>query len=409
MLNSFRILRPKIRPSLVGKNLCYRRTYIVLGIETSCDDTSVCLYNRFSKDEPPKLLGDIKRSLDNRQFGGIVPTRAFDHHEANLGPAVSSLLKANPGTKPDLICVTRGPGMRGGLTIGLEMAKGLSLAWDVPMIGVNHMLGHLLTPRLLSNGKSPSFPFLSLLVSGGHTMLVLSRGILDHEIIANTLDIAVGDAIDKCGRELGLEGNMIGPELEKLVDEYEGSVNDGRYARLCADDLQTTGIHVTMPLKNKRGRIDRAAFSFAGFESMLKRGLEKKGGVSSLSSLDQMIIAKQIQNIIFGHIIERVRLSLNTVPYEILSSIKDFVCSGGVAANKFLREMLRESLPHEWNMHFPPLELCTDNSHMIAWAGIELWESESLHTSLEAMPVTKWSLEELLTGVDAWQKSDTIV
>ncbi|KAK9237286.1 glycoprotease family-domain-containing protein [Lipomyces kononenkoae] len=387
-----------------------RRTYIVLGIETSCDDTSVCLYDRHSRSEPARLISSLTASLDNREFKGIVPTLALNHHQVHLAPLVSKLLCPvnGPRIRPDLICVTRGPGMRGSLSVGVEFAKGLSLAWGVPMIGVHHMLAHLLTPRLLTNGSAPRFPFLSLLVSGGHTMLVLSSSLLDHQILADTIDIAMGDAIDKSARELGLNGNMNGPELEKLVRQYESSVVAGVNKALTKDELVGEfGIQVKLPMRPKPGRKQEAVFSFSSFVSMVTRGVGKKGGLDALSETEVQIIAKQIQDAIFDHVIDRITYTLSTLPKDVVARIQDFVCSGGVGSNLVLRQKLRDMFANSaMNLHFPPPELCTDNARMIAWTGIELWETEGLHSSYDIMPTAKWRIDNILGDVDGWLRVD---
>ncbi|KAK9322687.1 glycoprotease family-domain-containing protein [Lipomyces orientalis] len=390
----------RLRPNVVG-----RRNYIVLGIETSCDDTSVCLYDRYSPAEPPRLISSLTASLDNKEFRGIVPSRAINHHQQHLARLVSQAVcpanNAAPQITPDLICVTRGPGMRGSLSVGVEFAKGLSVAWGgIPIVGVHHMLAHLLTPRLLTNGSAPRFPFLSLLVSGGHTMLVLSVSLLEHRILANTIDIAMGDAIDKSARELGLNGNMNGPELEKLVQRYDESVRgDGR------DDDEVVGIKIRLPMQPKPGRPQAAAFSFSSFVSMVSRGIAQKGGIDALSESDVLVIAKQIEDAIFDHAVDRIRYTLSTVPRDEAAGIQDFVCAGGVGANLHLRKKLKEAFADRaMNFHFPPPELCVDNGRMIAWAGIEMWETEGLHSTYDIMPTAKWSLEDIVGEVDGWRR-----
>ncbi|KAK9368952.1 glycoprotease family-domain-containing protein [Lipomyces kononenkoae] len=403
-------VRPRIGNFRKCSLLRLRRTYLVLGIETSCDDTSVCLYDRHSRREPPKLISSLTASLDNTEFKGIVPTLALNHHQVHLAPLVSRVLSSGNGLqqyRPDLICVTRGPGMRGSLSVGVEFAKGLSLAWGVPMVGVHHMLGHLLTPRLLTNGSSPQFPFLSLLASGGHTMLVLSSSLLDHQILANTIDIAMGDAIDKSARELGLNGNMNGPELEKLVRAHESSVMAGVSKALTKDELAEFGIQVKLPLQPKPGRPQAPAFSFSSFVSMVSRGVAKKGGLDALSETEVQVIGKQIQDAIFDHVIDRITFTLSTLPKKVVGGIRDFVLSGGVGSNLVLRQKLQDACSDTgMNLHFPPLELCTDNARMIAWTGIELWETEGLHSSYDIMPTAKWPLDNILGEVDGWLRVD---
>ncbi|KAK9381230.1 Gcp-like domain-containing protein, partial [Kockiozyma suomiensis] len=380
-----------------------RRTYLVLGIETSCDDTSVCLYDRFSASAPPRLLVSLKESTDNSDTQGIVPMTALMHHQSHLASLVSQALRPSADSaiplRPDLICVTRGPGMRGSLSAGTEFAKGLAVALRVPLIGVHHMLGHLLTPRLLANPSpersGPAFPYLSLLASGGHTMLVLSRSLVDHEILANTIDIAIGDAIDKCARAIGLQlsnNNSYGPELERAACLYLDLVKSGQI-----DNEATKSIEIPIPMRNKNRRTDATAFSFAAYISILEREVTKTfGGFNNLSNDERLKLAKRIQDAIFLQTVERIVFTVNNkLDEQTRSQIKDFVCAGGVASNMALRTALREALKRNdsWRMHFPPLNLCTDNGEMIAWAGIELWEKMGLRSSLDMLPLSKWPLE----------------
>lgn len=366
-----------------------RRSYKVLAIETSCDDTCVAILDRPRKDLPPKVLVNLKDTLDSTLHGGIIPTKAHLHHQLKIGVLAREALEVSGLSMVDLVCVTRGPGMPGSLSGGLDFAKGLAVAWQRPLIGVHHMLGHLLIPRLESNGKLPSFPFLSLLVSGGHTTVVLTRGVTDHEILCDSIDIAVGDSLDKCGRELGLQGTMIAKEMEKFIDE------DPR----CKDN---TEIRMTLPnpLRNKNNRIDVQAFSFAPFITAVKNNLDKP--IEQYTRQQVRSMAYQTQEAIFTHILTRLIkvLELNA---DKLAGVRHFVCSGGVGANKRLRTILEQKLSSNFtDFFYPPAELCTDNAVMIGWAAIELFESAGVHTDLEVLPIRKWPLSELL-DVGGWR------
>lgn len=380
--------------------------YHVLAIETSCDDTTVALIDRPSPDSRPVLISHLKRSLDNTAAGGIIPLDARNFHQTNLAPLVHELLASN-GVSPytsgssadnqkkiDIIAATRGPGMVGSLAAGYNLAKGLAVAWNVPLVGVNHMVGHLVTPRFFNT--TPKYPFISLLVSGGHTMLVESKSITDHRILCSSVDIAIGDMLDKCGRELGVRGNMIGKELEAFINtgssEGHGVPSDLKFPN---------------PLQNKSGgRKNTLGYSFAGFITSLRVLAKKAFGTEDLASLPDPTrreLASRLQHAIFHHLRTKTVLGLK----EASVPVKDVVCSGGVASNLTLRDMLETEIQSHFGddvkFHYPEPKWCTDNALMIGWAGIELWES-GYQTDLSAKPTAKWSVEDVL-DIDGWIKN----
>ncbi|AGO14247.1 AaceriAFL197Cp [[Ashbya] aceris (nom. inval.)] len=362
------------------------RSYRVLSIETSCDDTCVAVLDRSARDRAPTVVCHYRETLDSASDGGVVPTKAHEHHQRRIGGLVGRALETGP---VDLICATRGPGMPGSLSAGLTFGKALSVGLCRPLVGVHHMVGHLLVPRLASNGRQPQFPFLSLLVSGGHTMLVLSRSAVEHEVLCNTIDVAVGDALDKCARVLGLRGNMIAREMERFIDEdQEGA----RRRELLPLVLPT-------PLANKAKRRDVQAFSFCPFITAVNTGLERHG--APLSEDERRVAAFQIQEAIFDHLIAKINLVLR-LNADKVAAVQQFVCSGGVCANRRLRARLESELfrPFE-SFHYPAPELCTDNAVMIGWAGIELHEGHDLTTDVSALTIAKWPIDELL-AVPGW-------
>ncbi|CAR25754.1 ZYRO0A07326p [Zygosaccharomyces rouxii] len=365
-----------------------KRWYKVLAIETSCDDTCVAILDRKSSIEPPRTIVHLKETLNSASAGGIIPTKAHLHHQQQIGPVTHRALQSAGMPNIDLVCVTRGPGMPGSLSGGLDFAKGLAVAWKKPFVGVHHMLGHLLIPRMLNNGQNPRFPFVSLLVSGGHTVLVLSRSCVDHEILCDTLDIAVGDSLDKCGREIGIRGNMIAKEMEKFINQEPLQLN--------------VPMQLPNPLRNKSTRVDVQAFSFAPFITALKGNLTKP--LSEYQVHEVRSMAYQMQEAIFHHIVTKLKLviRLNKEKFEGVSS---FVLSGGVGANARLRNLLETEFGDTFdNFCYPPLELCSDNAIMIGWAGIELFEKHCLTTDLQATPVRKWPLTHLLE-VPCWDST----
>lgn len=369
------------------------RYYRVLAIETSCDDACVTLLDRFSKTEAPTVIDERKVTLDSTSAGGVVPTDAANHNRKNISVLVNKMIVENkwntPGTKPDVICATRGPGMVGSLAGGYQLALGLSVAWQIPLVGVNHMLGHLLVVRMKTNGMEPKYPFLSLLVSGGHTMCVLSESLTEHEILVDTVDIAAGDALDKCGRELGISGNMIGKETEAFINQFK-------------DELEKpVDIMVKEPMLNQWDRKDILQYSFASFNSQVKNTLKKF--YNSEIPNDDIIKARLLYNfqkVIFQHMISKIKLAIKQHDLKV----ENFVCSGGVSSNFYLRKMLEEQLEPAGikKFYFPEPKLCTDNATMIGWAGIELFES-GYATELGTTVVRKWPITQLFE-LEGWKK-----
>ncbi|GMM28646.1 putative N(6)-L-threonylcarbamoyladenine synthase [Martiniozyma asiatica (nom. inval.)] len=366
----------------------FRRGYKVLAIESSCDDACVSLLDRASKDKPPTVISEYKSTLNSISAGGVVPADAAIHNRKSLGKLVKTAIKDAGWLKPDLVCATRGPGMVGSLVGGYQLALGLSIGWDVPLVGVNHMLGHLLVSRLSSNGEHPAFPFVSLLVSGGHTMCVLSKSLLQHEILVDTVDIAAGDALDKVGRELGIKGNMIGREVESFLNERRGQWGE------------PVDIMVKEPMLNQWDRRDSLNYSFASFNSQVKNTLKKfyNGQIPEDDNIRARLLFN-FQKVVFQHMISKIKLAWDV---HQLEGIETFVCSGGVASNLYLREMLQSQLsPLGVNKFcFPEPRLCTDNATMIGWAGIELYE-KGYTTDLETTVIRKWPITELLK-LEGW-------
>ncbi|SCU89674.1 LAME_0E04896g1_1 [Lachancea meyersii CBS 8951] len=365
------------------------RTYKVLAIETSCDDTCVAILDRKNPNEAPQVLVHLKETLESGQDGGIIPTRAHLHHQQKIGPLVQAALAQTASNADiDLVCVTRGPGMPGSLSGGLDFAKGLAVAWNIPLVGVHHMLGHLLVPRMQHNALEPRFPFVSLLVSGGHTLVVLSKALNEHEILCDTIDIAIGDSLDKCAREIGIRGNMIAKTMESFINEN-------------LDDAHSGAIPMTLPkpLGNQNGRMNVQKFSFAPFLTAVRQNLTK--GIQLYTDRERRSMAYQIQECLFDHLITKLKLVINMRP-EIFQDVKQLVCSGGVGANKRLQQRLQTELANSFKkFHYPKPSLCTDNAVMIGWAGIELYETLGLKTELDVGPIKKWPITEILQ-VPGW-------
>lgn len=389
--------------------LVFRRSYRVLAIESSCDDACIALLNR--NNGTTTVVDHVKLTLNSTAAGGVIPTEAHGFHQYQIAKQASQFFKKHGisgENKPDLICCTRGPGMVGSLSAGLQFAKGLSVAWDKPLIGVHHMLGHLMIATLnsedLKTHSSPKFPFLSLLCSGGHTMLVLLESIQKHTVLVNTVDIACGDALDKCARSLGFRGNMLGKELEAFVDSLTEEEKNQFLAIKTHSRDNPFNFQLSLPMRSpKHAKIpDVVQFSFASFLSTID-------SYSPPSRMEKDFVTKflafKVQQIMFEHVVDRMKVAISKYS-SLLGEVNDIVLSGGVASNKTLRKMVENSLHKEFKQrslkfHFPEVSLCTDNAIMIGVAGIQIYENLKLVSDLSITPIRKWPLDELLK-VDGW-------
>ncbi|EDK38402.2 hypothetical protein PGUG_02500 [Meyerozyma guilliermondii ATCC 6260] len=386
----------------------FRRRYRVLAIESSCDDACIALLDR--KDGKTTVIDQVKSTLNSVAAGGVIPTEAHGFHQYQIASQASQFFqkhKISSQNSPDLICCTRGPGMVGSLSAGLQFAKGLSVAWDKPLVGVHHMLGHLMIASLTSESQTnppPRFPFLSLLCSGGHTMLVLSESLAKHQVLVNTVDIACGDALDKCARKLGLKGNMLGKELETFVNSFSKEELD-EFTKIKTHTRDNPfNFQLKLPMRSPKHprNAESVQFSFASFLSTLDAyspppGMEK--------SKVTKFLAFKVQQKIFEHIVDRIKLAVDKNE-TLFANVNDIVLSGGVASNSTLRRMLKDGLNDKMkrpnlNFHFPEIALCTDNAIMIGVAGIEIYENLNVVSDLSITPIRKWPLDQLL-DVDGW-------
>ena len=327
---------------------------IVLGIESSCDETAAALV-----DSDRRILAQRIASQDDahRPYGGVVPEIAARAHAERLTPLIAAtLVDAGLGLGDvDAIAATAGPGLIGGVMVGLVSAKALAMASDKPLIAINHLEGHALSPRLAD--PSLEFPYLLLLVSGGHCQLLLVEGVGRFRRLGTTIDDALGEAFDKTAKILGL-GFPGGPAVERLAAE-----GDPRAVPLPRPLLGNAEPH----------------FSFAGLKSAVLRA--KDSGLYREAD-----IAASFQQAAIDCVIDRTRKAL-----ELVDGPSALVVAGGVAANRAVRAAL-EGLAGEFGLRFvaPPLPLCTDNAAMIAWAGIErLGQSDPL--DFAARP--RWPLD----------------
>lgn len=483
-----------------------RRLLNVLAIETSCDDTSVALvqhetHQQCHTQSKTEWQADSLRvkfhqkvTANNDAYTGIHPLVALESHRRNLAPLIQKALDEHSDCIPerngygrcvDLVAVTRGPGMRSNLAVGIDTAKGMATAWRVPLIGVHHMQAHALTPRLVTAMKNnailyrskgqlqegediammemePQFPFLSVLVSGGHTMLIDSSDLTKHAVVAETQDIAMGDCLDKAARVIlppsllkppfgqALEHFAFKTDIESLSDHDEVElVEDIGGASACQcrgrsevqygytppsrrqDELARRPSNwkwsLAPPLAESKGgekSSRRMVYSFAGLLSAVERFMKFKispdGTLSQefrpaeeISLQERQDMAREVQRVAFEHLASRILLYLSDVGKGWRGNT--IVVSGGVASNYFLRHVLRRILDVRGYEHvklsFPPVQLCTDNALMIAWAAIEMYQA-GYTSSLDIEPIRKWHMDPKsegggILGVDGWLKIDS--
>jgi N6-L-threonylcarbamoyladenine synthase len=333
----------------------------ILGIETSCDETGVAIYDT----ERGLLAHALHSQVDlHAVYGGVVPEIASRDHIRMLLPLIQQVMNEAGIDKPDAIAYTAGPGLVGALMVGGGMANGLGLAWDCPVIPVHHMEGHLVAPML--EDEPPEFPFLALLVSGGHSMLIAVRALGDYRLLGTTVDDAVGEAFDKTAKLLGL-GYPGGPALAALAEEGDESAFD-----------------LPRPMLNK----PNFDFSFSGLKTAVMLEVRKAEAEGRLDEC-RADLAASFQRAAVDTLIAK---SIRAAEAEGLERI---VVAGGVGANKLLRKEIAERFSGE--VYYPRMAFCTDNGAMIAVAGaLRLVEARE---ASEIKAQARWSLETL--GVPA--------
>ncbi|MDR1360703.1 MAG: tRNA (adenosine(37)-N6)-threonylcarbamoyltransferase complex transferase subunit TsaD [Rickettsiales bacterium] len=341
---------------------------ICLGIESSCDETSAAIV-----DSDRNILSHIIYSQipEHQKYGGVVPELAARAHILAIDSVVRQALYDAGKTIADIdvIAATAGPGLIGGVIIGWEFAVGLAAATEKPLVAVNHLEGHALVPRLSNNVE---FPFLLVLASGGHTQILLARGIADYEIIGQTLDDSAGEAFDKVAKMLGL-GYPGGP----AVDSRAALGNAAAYK-------------FPRPLCDKPG----CDFSFSGIKTAVRTEINKDEGLRTKDESFINNVCASFQAAVVDCILNRLQNSLRDARV-IAAAPKTIVVAGGVAKNSAIRAALEKMAP-ENGMQFaaPPLNLCTDNGAMIAWAGIENFKLGRIVREPVA-PRPRWPLTEL--------------
>ena len=334
----------------------------VLGIETSCDETGIAIFDTEDNSIVSEQL--YSQASKHAEYGGVVPEIASRDHLKKIIPLLRLTMEESGLALEDIdgIAYTAGPGLRGPLLVGASTAKSLALALNKPSVGVHHMEAHLLI-NLLEN-PPPSFPFLTLLISGGHCLLIHAKTLGQYEIIGQTLDDAVGEAFDKVAKILDL-GYPGGPKIEALAKEGD-----------------PFAFNFPRPMTDK----DNFDFSFSGLKTAVFYELKKIKKVSESQKAD---IAASFQAAVAETLLSKCQKAL------IDTGLKELVIGGGVASNEYIREKLVTGLSDK-RIFFPPISRCTDNGAMIAYTGSFYIGKKELDNDLKIKP--RWPFSELDHG-----------
>ncbi|MCK5894807.1 MAG: tRNA (adenosine(37)-N6)-threonylcarbamoyltransferase complex transferase subunit TsaD [Endozoicomonadaceae bacterium] len=336
----------------------------VLGIESSCDETGIAIY-----DSETGLLEDALYSqVDmHTEYGGVVPELASRDHIRRVLPLIRDVMVQADVTQKDIdaIAYTRGPGLIGALMVGSAIAKSIAFTWDVPVIGVHHMEGHLLAPML--EETPPEFPFVALLVSGGHTQLVSVKGVGQYDLLGESLDDAAGEAFDKTAMMLGL-GYPGGPQVAALAER--GVSGRFRFPR---------------PMTDRPG-LD---FSFSGLKTFTLNTVQRQSVDGQVDEQTRADIARAFEDAV----VDTLRIKCRRALRE--TNMKRLVIAGGVSANQHLREALGAmAMSEDATLYYARPAFCTDNGAMIAYAGCQrLLAGEC--DALDIRPMPRWPLETL--------------
>ena len=318
---------------MIDQKPCY-----ILAIESSCDDTAAAVLKNDAV-----LSNVIANQTIHQAYGGVVPELASRAHQQNIVPVVDQALKKAGIDKKDLnaIAYTRGPGLLGSLLVGTSFAKSLSMALEIPLIEVNHLQGHLLSHFIQDENPVPEFPFLGITVSGGHTQIVKVSSHFNLEELGTTLDDAIGEAFDKCGKVMGL-GYPAGPHIDRLAKE--GNPKTFQFPIPKAPDLNV---------------------SYSGFKTAVINFLHKHQQKNTSFIEDNLAdLCASIQYTLIEIIFEKIKSAVEQ------TGIKEIAIGGGVAANSGLRTKLKDAAAqYNWTVHLPPFAYTTDNAAMIGIVG----------------------------------------
>ena len=346
----------------------------VLGIETSCDETGVAIYEAAAGGDGSLLAHRLYSQIPlHAEYGGVVPELASRDHVRRLLPLVTEVLAiaGHVGNKPvDAVAYTAGPGLAGALLVGACTARALAMAWDVPAVEVHHMEAHLLAPLLEAN--PPAFPFLALLVSGGHTQIVDVAGVGRYRLLGESIDDAAGEAFDKTAKLLGLPYPG-GPVLAKLAEGGDASA----YA-------------FPRPMTDRPG----FDFSFSGLKTAvmlaIKAARDAQGEIAATARAN---LAASFQQAVVDTLVIKCRRALAA------TGRRDLVVAGGVSANLCLRVALQEMTARlDARVHYPRFEFCSDNGAMVAFAGAQRLRAGE-RTGLEIRVRARWPMTALQAPV----------
>ncbi len=347
---------------------------LVLGLETSCDETGVALYDTRLPPAEGLLAHALFSQIDiHVEYGGVVPELASRDHVRKILPLIEQVFVEAGRTTADLggIAYTAGPGLVGALMVGATIARALAWSWGIPVLGVHHMEGHLLAPML--EAEHPDYPFVALLVSGGHTQLVRVDGIGQYRMLGESLDDAAGEAFDKAAKMLGLP--------------YPGGPHIGRLAQHGDADRFT----FPRPMVNRPG-LD---FSFSGLKTYTLNTVADCRRAGDLTEQDKCDIARAFEDAVVDTLMIKCRRALRE------EGLKTLVMAGGVSANLRLRSQLETSLAKEGARVFYPAPMfCTDNGAMIAYAGAQRLAAGQVDDETTRVR-PRWPMEELPPVVTA--------
>ena len=339
---------------------------LILGIETSCDETAAAIIS----DDGQILANQISSQISvHQRHGGVVPEIAARAHIDRIeGVIAEALAEANTDTSQlSAIAATAGPGLIGGVLVGTVVAKAMSAALSVPYYAVNHLEGHALTARLTNQ---VSFPYLLLLVSGGHTQILAVEAPAQYKLYGATLDDAAGEAFDKSAKALGLPMPG-GPHIEELAKTGDAA-----------------GFDLPRPMIRKPG----CDLSFSGLKTAVIQAWDAAGK----DATRKPDLAAALQQAVCDCLCQRSRAAMQAFQHDYQVANPDFVVAGGVAANQTIRNGLEHiSAENGFSFHAPPINLCTDNAVMIAWVAAEYRHAGLAASSRDFAPLPRWPLASL--------------
>lgn len=338
---------------------------LILGLESSCDETAAAVVNGAGEILSNVVLSQIE---EHKPYGGVVPEIAARSHIEHMDRLIlQALAEAHCGFSDlSAVAATAGPGLIGGVMVGMMTGKAIAAAKNIPFIGVNHLEGHALTVRMTDQA---AFPYLLLLVSGGHCQILVVKGVGNYARLGTTIDDAAGEAFDKTAKILGL-GYPGGPAVEVAARLGSG-----------------TRFKLPRPLKGKAG----CDFSFSGLKTAVRREVEKLG--DGVNQQDMYDLAASFQQALCDSILDRMGNALDLYLAQYPAGPHILVVAGGVAANSALKSNLRQLCDQRnFSIMAPPPALCTDNGAMIAWVGVERFKL-GLFDSLDLAARARWPLD----------------